>query len=121
MPGSVTERGLLLSPTRMAAGLRQAKPIAPTTSHVWVDNGYTGQAAAAAVVTVDVVSGPKPGCGFIVHPRRWLVERTNGWINHPRRIDHHYEVTRAAKASSTSAITPYNSEDSTAASCSDTL
>ncbi|HYJ57658.1 MAG TPA: transposase [Mycobacterium sp.] len=24
--------------------LRQAKPIAPTISHVWVDNGYTGQA-----------------------------------------------------------------------------
>ncbi|MDT5175775.1 MAG: hypothetical protein QOG37_3026 [Mycobacterium sp.] len=80
--------------------LRKAKRIAPTISHVWVDKGYTGQAvtiaAAQAGVTVDVVSGPKPGCGFIVQPHRWVVERTNGWINHCRRIDRHYEVTLAA-------------------------
>lgn len=53
--------------------LRKAKQIAPTISHVWVD-GYTGQAvttaAAKAGVTVDMVSDPKPGHGFIVQPRR---------------------------------------------------
>ena len=80
--------------------LHKAKRIAPTISHVWVDKGYTGQtvtsAAARAGVTVDVVSGPKPGRGFIVQPRRWVVERTNGWINHCRRLDRHYEVTLKA-------------------------
>ncbi|MBS4729841.1 transposase [Mycobacterium sp. SM1] len=80
--------------------LGKAKRVAPTISHVWVDNGYTGQAvttaAAKAGVTVDVVSGPKPGHGFIVQPPRWVVERTNGWINHCRRIDRHYETTLAA-------------------------
>ncbi len=80
--------------------LRKAKRIAPTSSHVWVDKGHTGQtvtgAAARAGVTVDVVSGPKPGHGFIVQPRRWVVERTNGWINHCRRIDRHYETTLTA-------------------------
>ncbi len=50
-------------------------------------------AATKAGVTVDVVSGPKPGRGFIVQPRRWVVERTNGWINHCRRLDRHYEIT----------------------------
>lgn len=45
---------------------------------------------------MDVVSGPKPGRGFIVQPRRWVVKRTNGWINHRRRIDRHYETTLAA-------------------------
>ncbi|UQX12558.1 hypothetical protein [Candidatus Mycobacterium methanotrophicum] len=53
----------------------RAKRIAPTISHVGVDKGYTGQAvtiaAAKAGVTVDVVSGPKPGHGFLVRPRRW--------------------------------------------------
>lgn len=39
-------------------------------------------------MTVEVASGPKPGHGFIVQPRRWVVERTNGWINHCRRLDH---------------------------------
>jgi hypothetical protein len=47
-----------------------------------VDKGHTGQtvtsAAAKASVTVEVVCGPKPGHGFTVQPRRWVVERTNG-------------------------------------------
>jgi transposase len=68
------------------ARLRQATPIAPTIGHVWVDKGYTGDAIRTAVaqagVSVDVVSGPKPRHRFIVQPRRWVVERTNGWINH---------------------------------------
>jgi transposase len=80
--------------------LRQAKRIAPSITHVWADKGYTGSTvadtAAKAKVTVDVVSGPKPGRGFTVQPRRWVVERTNGWINHCRRLDRHYEVTLTA-------------------------
>jgi len=80
--------------------LRRAKRVAPTINHVWVDNGYTGsivaQAAIKAAVSVDVVSGPKPGHGYIVQPRRWVVEPTNGWINHCRRLDRHYEITLAA-------------------------
>jgi hypothetical protein len=52
--------------------LRKAKWIAPTIAHIWPDNGYTGQttavaaASASAGVSVEVVSGPKPGHGFIV-------------------------------------------------------
>ena len=37
----------------------------------------------------------KPDGGFRVQPRRWVVERTNGWINDCRRLDRHYEVTLA--------------------------
>ena len=96
--------------------LRRAKPIAPTLAHVWVDNGYTGQTVAAAAakagVTTEVVSGPKPGRGFVVQPRRWVVERTNAWINHCRRLDRHYEITLVAHKS------PYYCDGSTAASCS---
>ena len=80
--------------------LRKAKRVAPTIAHVWLDKGYTGQtvthAAAKAGVSVDIVSGPKSGHGFIVQPRRWVVERTNGWINHCRRLDRHYEITLTA-------------------------
>jgi hypothetical protein len=49
-----------------------------------------------AGVTVEVVSGSKPGRGFIVQPRRWVAEPTNGRINHRRRIDRHYAITLAA-------------------------
>ena len=80
--------------------LRKAKHIAPTITHVLVDKAYTGQSVAGAAakpgVTVDIVSGPKPGRGLIVQARRWVVERTNGWINHCRRLDRHYEVTLQA-------------------------
>lgn len=64
-----------------------------------MDKGYTGQAvttaAAKASVTVDVASGPKPAHGFIVQPRRWVVDRTDGWVKHCRRIDRHYETNLA--------------------------
>ncbi len=53
----------------------------PSPTSGW-NKGYTGttvaDAAAKAGVTVDIVSGPNPGHGFIVQPRRWVVERTNG-------------------------------------------
>jgi transposase len=66
-PADVQHRAAFPTP------LRQAKRIAPTTTHVWAYKGYTGSAvadaAAKAGVTVDIVSGPKPGRGFIVQPR----------------------------------------------------
>ena len=65
-----------------------------------MDKGYTGStvadAAAKAAVTVEIVSGPNPGHGFIVQPPRWVVERTNGWIHHCRRLDRHYQTTLTA-------------------------
>lgn len=71
--------------------LRQATRIAPTISHIRLAKGYTGptvaEAATKAGASVEIVSGPKPASGFRVQPRRWLVERTNGWINHCRRLD----------------------------------
>jgi transposase len=80
--------------------LRKAKRVAPTIAHLWLDKGYTGhtvaESATQAGVSIDVVSGPKPANGFQVQPRRWVVERTNGWINHCRRLDRHYEVTLTA-------------------------
>ena len=42
------------------------------------------------------MSEPKPRRGFIAQPKRPVVERTNGWINHRRRLDRHHEVTLTA-------------------------
>jgi hypothetical protein len=59
-------------PLRSEKLLHQTKRIAPTTSHVWLDKGYTGapiaDAAAKAAVSIDGVTGPKRGHGFIVQP-----------------------------------------------------
>ncbi|MGX1542422.1 transposase [Streptomyces adustus] len=34
--------------------------------------------------------------GFAVLPRRWVVERTNGWLLRTRRLARDYERTTAA-------------------------
>jgi len=95
-PADVQHRAAFPTP------LRQAKRIAPTTTHLWADKGYPGSAVADAAakvgVTVDIVSGLKPGRGFIVQPRRRVVEPTNGWINHCPRLDRHHETTLEAHA-----------------------
>lgn len=33
----------------------------------------------------------KKGKGFILLPRRWVVERSFGWVNRFRRLAHDYE------------------------------
>jgi len=65
--------------------LRQAKRVAPTIAHVWLDKGYTGTTSprqppkpASASTSCPV---PKPDGGFGVQPRRWVVKPANGWIN----------------------------------------
>jgi transposase len=71
-----------------------------TITKVWADKGYTGTAPADAAtkagIDLDIVCGPKPTGGFVVQPRRWVVERTNGWINHHRHLVRRYETTLAA-------------------------
>ena len=82
--------------------LRKAKKIAPTIAHVWLDKGYSSssttvaEAATKAGVSIDIVASSKPASGFQVQPRRWVIERTNSWINHCRRLDNHYEISLAA-------------------------
>ena len=72
----------------------------PSVAHVWADKGYTGQApadaATAAGIEPEIASGPQPVGGFVVQPRRWVVERTNGWINRHRRLVRQHEATLTA-------------------------
>ena len=50
----------------------------------YVDQGYTGersaQAAAAHGITLEAVKLPKAKRGFVLLPRRWVVERSFGWF-----------------------------------------
>jgi len=38
-----------------------------------------------------VVLRPKETKRFVLLPRRWVVERTFGWLNHSRRLSKSYE------------------------------
>lgn len=61
----------------------------------FVDQGYTGQAAAEAAqahgIQLEVVKLPSAKRGFVLLPRRWVVERTFGWTARFRRLVRDYE------------------------------
>jgi transposase len=63
---------------------------------LWVDAAYAGPKFAKAVklprLTIEVVKRSDDAKGFVVLPRRWVVERTNGWITRCRRLVRHYEA-----------------------------
>jgi transposase len=63
---------------------------------VWADGGYAGRlvtwAKRVLTLTVQVVKRSDDGKGFVVLPRRWVVERTFGWISKSRRCVRDYET-----------------------------
>jgi putative transposase len=64
---------------------------------VWVDGGYRGPALACWIrarfrFVLQVVLRGEEQLGFVVLPRRWVVERTFAWLNLYRRLSKDYEV-----------------------------
>jgi transposase len=61
----------------------------------FVDQGYTGQpaaqAAAAHGIPLEVVKLADAKRGFVLLPRRWVVERSFGWTGRFRRVARDYE------------------------------
>jgi transposase len=61
-----------------------------TVTLAYVDQGYTGElpraAAAAHGITLAVVKLPEAKRGFVLLPRRWVVERDFGWMSRFRRL-----------------------------------
>lgn len=61
----------------------------------FVDQGYTGQAAAeeaaAHGLRLEVVKLPEAQRGFVLLPRRWVVERSFAWAARFRRLAREYE------------------------------
>jgi transposase len=62
----------------------------------YVDQGYTGEQAAEAAgiqgITLHVVKLPEAKRGFVLLPRRWVVERSFAWAARFRRLAKDYEV-----------------------------
>ncbi|MET8537805.1 IS5 family transposase [Streptomyces sp. NPDC005065] len=64
-------------------------------SLVWADGGYTGELVSWAKrklqLTLQIVKRTDDMEGFVVLPRRWMVERTLGWLLNSRRLARDYE------------------------------
>lgn len=61
----------------------------------WVDQGYTGDKPAEAAnqhgIALEVVKLPEAKKGFVLLPRRWVVERSFAWMARFRRLARDYE------------------------------
>jgi transposase len=66
-----------------------------TVEIAYVDQGYTGENAADAAaehgIKLEVVKLPEAKRGFVLLPRRWVVERSFGWMSRFRRLARDYE------------------------------
>jgi transposase len=85
-------------PDRAQVGLLAQQVQAATGQTVevaFVDQGYTGdqaaQAAAAHGLHLEVVKLPEAKKGFVLLPRRWVVERSFAWAARFRRLARDYE------------------------------
>ena len=66
-----------------------------TVEVAFVDQGYTGEAPAQAAqaegLRLEVVKLPEAKKGFVLLPRRWVVERSFAWAARFRRLARDYE------------------------------
>ena len=66
-----------------------------TVEVAWADQGYTGdeprQAAKEVGIDLQIVKLPEAKKGFVLLPRRWVVERSFGWMSRFRRLSRDFE------------------------------
>jgi transposase len=66
-----------------------------TVEIAYVDQGYTGENASNAAgergIKLEVGKLPTAKRGFVLLPRRWVVERSFGWMSRFRRLARDYE------------------------------
>ena len=64
---------------------------------VWADGGYNARQVTEAVaqqrsLRIEIVKRSDDVKGFVVLPRRWVVERTFSWFGRNRRLAKDYET-----------------------------
>jgi transposase len=78
---------------RLADAIQEATGESVTLAYV--DQGYTGEKPAEAArkhgIALEVVRLPEAKRGFVLLPRRWVVERSFAWATRCRRLVKDYE------------------------------
>lgn len=73
----------------------QARVRFPRLKLVWADGGYTGQllewVKSFCCFILEIVKRSDSMTGFVVLPRRWVVERTFAWLTRCRRLTRDFE------------------------------
>ena len=67
----------------------------PELVKVWADQGYSGELGADLLdqydMILEIVAKLPEQHGFVVLPRRWVVERSFAWLGRYRRLSKDYE------------------------------
>ena len=89
-PASVDERKAVAELVR-----RVQEETGESVGLAWVDQGYVGEEVAAIAaeegVRLEVVGLPEAKKGFVLLPRRWVVERSFAWSSRLKRPAKDYE------------------------------
>jgi transposase len=71
-----------------------SRALYPFIAHVFADSGYNHERVANATnIVVEIVRKFADQVGFVVLPRRWVVERFFAWINRNRRLAKDFEAS----------------------------
>lgn len=86
---------------QVLAKTHQQREKYPRLVRIWVDGGYRGEEFLRWVMdtylwALEVVLRPREAQGFVLLPRRWVVERTFGWLNWSRRLSKDYEKSTSS-------------------------
>jgi transposase len=77
--------------------LRASRRPWPFLARAFADQAYAGERVGKATCVAVTIVGAQPGQkGFAVHPRRWVIERTFGWISRCRRLARDHEATASS-------------------------
>ncbi len=81
--------------------LKVARRRFPSLKKAIADGGYQGKATADEVqaeagIPLEIVKRSDTATGFVLLPKRWIVERTFGWLGRCRRLAKDFEhLTRS--------------------------
>ena len=70
----------------------------PWLSHIFADGGYAGYQFAGKVAktgkwSIEIIKRSDAAKGFVLLPRRWVVERTFAWLGRNRRLAKDFETS----------------------------
>lgn len=78
--------------------LASIRALYPGLRHIFADGGYAGDKLRGAMAalgdwTFEIIKRSDPARGFVLLPRRWVVERTFAWLGRCRRLAKDFEAS----------------------------